>query len=94
MGDVEHRRKKKKKRARAKAVYVEPVFPVKLTIASFLWVLLGWLIASQVPNLAFLPGLETVNIVCPLITVAFIAINFYGAMRNLWNGVHPFGYWQ
>ena len=36
-----------------------------------------------------MPLIGVLNYVFPAVTVALIAVNAYGALRNLWNGVHP-----
>jgi HEAT repeat protein len=71
------------------AVYIEPVYPRWLVMASIVWTLVGWFLASQAPNLAFLPLMGVLHYLLPAITVGLIGVNAYGALRNLWSGVHP-----
>jgi HEAT repeat protein len=78
-----------KVKKRVPAVYIEPRYPTWLMMASLVWTLVGWFLASQAPNLAFLPFMGVLHYVFPAITVGLIGVNAYGALRNLWNGVHP-----
>ena len=71
------------------AVYIEPQYPRWLGMASIVWTLVGWFLASQAPNLAFLPLMGVLHYLSPTITVGLIGANTYFALRNLWSGVHP-----
>src|SRR5262245_2996215 len=75
-------RKPKKK---IPSVYVAPHYPFWLGVASFAWTLVGWFIASQAPSLALMPMIGVLNYVFPAVTVGLIALNAYGALRNLWS---------
>src|SRR5262249_37996935 len=79
----------RKPRKKIPSVYVPPHFPRGLLVASFVWALVGWVIASHAPNLAFVPLIGVLHYLFPAVTVVLIAVNAYGALRNLWAGVHP-----
>src|SRR4051794_13147518 len=78
-------RKPKKK---IPSVYVAPQYPRWLGVVSFVWALVGWGVASQAPNLAFVPFITVLNYLLPAVTVLLIAANAFFALRNLWSGVH------
>lgn len=85
----EKKTSKNKKKKAARRVYVEPSYPTKLAVASFAWALVGWALAALAPHLAYLPGVELLHLLLPAITVGFLGLNLYFAVRDLWRQVHP-----
>lgn len=83
------RPKKGKKKKRRAPRYVELQHPPRLVLVSFAWALVGWVSAAMAPHLAFMPLTGLIHFLMPALTVGFIAVNLYFAMRDLRRGVHP-----
>jgi hypothetical protein len=81
-------RKGKGKKKRPPPAYVETRYPFWLGILSFGWALVGWLIATAAPHLAFVPGVGVLHVLAPAVTVVLIGVNLCLAVQNLRRGVH------
>jgi HEAT repeat protein len=78
----------KKRKKRPPPIYVEVTYPSWLGVVSFAWALVGWLIASAAPHLAFVPLVGVLHYVFPAVTVALIGGNLFFAVRDLRRGAH------
>ena len=43
----------------------ETRYPVWLGLASFVWAIVGWILAASAPRLAFFPNVEVLHLVLP-----------------------------
>lgn len=78
----------KKRKKRPPPVYVPVTYPYWFGVVSFIWSLIGWLIAAAAPHLAFAPLVSVLHYVLPTVTVALIGGNLFFAVRDMRRGAH------